>query len=324
MSRPEHIDRRRWRAAVRQSRLPNGVKVTALRHAESSHHHFHDDPANLHAIRQDRLAADTGKDPDSIRRHTNALVERGWLVLHQRGHRGQQAVYHYALPGVDVTCEACELRYVQQPRKPRIPGPRKPRKSEVESPVRTRGFPGEESPVVWGGLVVPTDDSPSGGPLPGRASAAPTDSDPHPGADDDHDGVRSVAAPLPVNHGAAAAPVDTSRIDTVSQTSGTSLGDLFREIGDGLDADPSASGYLASHNGALHGHDLVAAALAALDADPDVPDPRTFLATALRAARTPRGRAVRLTGVLDQRRPQTTTTPDPWVVDTPEEIHDAR
>jgi hypothetical protein len=114
-----------WRRAIEQSRLPNGVKLTALKHSERGRHQFHNEAANEHAITRDRLAQARGIHPRKVQAHLRRLEDEGWAVLHRCGHRGQQAVYHYTFQGERWACDSCELAYPKQP-------PKQPRKGAAK------------------------------------------------------------------------------------------------------------------------------------------------------------------------------------------------
>lgn len=104
-----------WRRAVERSRLPSSVKLTLLAHSERGAGHFHDESVNEHAFSRAKLASRLDRDAGTIRRHYRRAEDAGYLVMHERGERGQpsgqgrgrQTVFHYVTPGDPWPCEAC-------------------------------------------------------------------------------------------------------------------------------------------------------------------------------------------------------------------------
>src|SRR5829696_8749192 len=106
------MDRRKWRAAVRKSRLPYSTQVALLTHTDLSRHHFHDEQDNLHAFARRRLAEATRQDERVIRRHLHRAQEAGWLLRHDvEVHRGMQVRFHYTTPdSPEEPCSECSRR----------------------------------------------------------------------------------------------------------------------------------------------------------------------------------------------------------------------
>lgn len=111
------VERMAWRRAVEASRLPSGVKLTLLVHSERGPGHFHDEEGNAHGYPQLRLADRLGgANRSTIRRHYRRAEEAGFLVLHEKGSRGQQPspgrgkqnVFHYVTPTDPWPCEVCD------------------------------------------------------------------------------------------------------------------------------------------------------------------------------------------------------------------------
>lgn len=106
-----------WRRAVERSRMPSGVKLTLLTHGERGPSHWHDDETNQHAFPRKRLADRLGKDQSTVRRHYRRAERDGYLLMHQKGDRGQQAgqgrglqtVFHYVTPSAPWPCETCQM-----------------------------------------------------------------------------------------------------------------------------------------------------------------------------------------------------------------------
>ena len=110
-------ERLSWRRAVERSRLPNGVKLTLLKHSEAGRHQYHDDALNLHGLSRERLAYARGIAERNVRAHLRIAEAAGWLLVHRQGHRGQQAEFHYVTPWEPSRCDDCDGPYPTEQRR---------------------------------------------------------------------------------------------------------------------------------------------------------------------------------------------------------------
>lgn len=85
--------------------------MTLLKHASSTRHHWHDEARNEHGCTQEHLARWLGRSVLTIWRHLHRGQEVGFLQLHRNARNGQQALYHYVLPGEVSECESCEPKW---------------------------------------------------------------------------------------------------------------------------------------------------------------------------------------------------------------------
>jgi hypothetical protein len=110
-------ERMAWRRAVERSREQLGpARETLLKHASTSRSHFHDDQQNLHAYSQDNLSEHLHMPKVTIWRHLKRAEEKHFLRLHRNARKGQQAVYHYVVPGEELTCDSCETKWPRRPK----------------------------------------------------------------------------------------------------------------------------------------------------------------------------------------------------------------
>lgn len=101
--------RTEWRKALARAGLSAGARTTLLAHSEAGTDRYHDDGGNLHGCSQHTLSSVTATPLRTIKHHLKTGEDRGWLRKHDGGrYRGEQARYHYLMPGETLDCDCPE------------------------------------------------------------------------------------------------------------------------------------------------------------------------------------------------------------------------